>query len=280
MKKIIQTAFTLIELLVVIAIIGILSGMIIITMGGITDKANIAKSQVFSNSLRNALMLNLVSEWKLDGNTNDSWGNRNGTISGTVTSTPGCVYGSCYTFGGGYINFGSVLGAGETTVALWFKSSDNSTRSLFSFNGGDRGGLNLNWAGDGKPLLYLASSHYRYFGNMSGYINDKWHFLVLYIAGNLEDDILNSSLKIDTVPMANSSTSHSEVPVSWTNLWIGDGESSPFIGLIDEARVFRGGITSFQIKEMYYAGLNNLFFVGRVSAEEYNQRIKTLAFHE
>jgi prepilin-type N-terminal cleavage/methylation domain-containing protein len=58
MKKTVSIAFTLIELLVVIAIIGILSGLIVVTMNGVTQKANIAKAQVFSNSLRNALMLN------------------------------------------------------------------------------------------------------------------------------------------------------------------------------------------------------------------------------
>jgi len=66
MHKIFRQAFTLIELLVVIAIIGILSGLIIVSMNGITNSATVAKAQVFSNSLRNALMMNLVSEWKFD----------------------------------------------------------------------------------------------------------------------------------------------------------------------------------------------------------------------
>jgi prepilin-type N-terminal cleavage/methylation domain-containing protein len=54
MNELIKKAFTLIELLVVIAIIGILSGLIVVSMGGVTQKANIAKAQVFSNSLKNA----------------------------------------------------------------------------------------------------------------------------------------------------------------------------------------------------------------------------------
>ena len=52
MNKFIKQAFTLIELLVVIAIIGILSGLIVVSMSGVTQKATIAKAQVFSNSLR------------------------------------------------------------------------------------------------------------------------------------------------------------------------------------------------------------------------------------
>jgi prepilin-type N-terminal cleavage/methylation domain-containing protein len=63
MNKLLRQAFTLIELLVVIAIIGILSGLIVVSMSGVTQKANIAKAQVFSNSLRNSLMLIIVGEW-------------------------------------------------------------------------------------------------------------------------------------------------------------------------------------------------------------------------
>ena len=70
-----EYAFTLIELLVVIAIIGILSGLIITTMSGATESARIAKLKVYSNSVRNTLGANLVSEWKFDNsNANDSWG--------------------------------------------------------------------------------------------------------------------------------------------------------------------------------------------------------------
>ena len=81
-------AFTLIELLVVIAIIGILSGLIITTMSGATESARIAKLKVYSNSVRDTLGANLVSEWKLDQivgssapyTTLDTWGTNIGTL--------------------------------------------------------------------------------------------------------------------------------------------------------------------------------------------------------
>ncbi|MDD4531537.1 MAG: type II secretion system protein, partial [Candidatus Pacebacteria bacterium] len=119
MKEILKKSFTLIELLVVIAIIGILSGLIVVTMNGVTAKANIAKSQVFSNSLRNALMLNLVSEWKFDGsglsdgataNTSyfvDTWSQKNGSVTATpptVLSGNNCVSNSCLAFNSQFIS--------------------------------------------------------------------------------------------------------------------------------------------------------------------------------
>ncbi|MFA5013447.1 MAG: type II secretion system protein, partial [Candidatus Paceibacterota bacterium] len=90
MNKRLFRAFTLIELLVVIAIIGILSALIIVGMNSTTQKATIAKAQVFSNSLRNSLMGNLISEWKFDqvnvpaaNQTPDSWsGGNTGTLNG------------------------------------------------------------------------------------------------------------------------------------------------------------------------------------------------------
>jgi len=109
MNNILKKAFTLIELLVVIAVIGILSGLIVVSMNGVTNKATIAKSQIFSNSLRNSLMANLVSEWKFDENTGistaDSWsGGNSGTLTGATLPTwltgNNCIRGSCVSFDG------------------------------------------------------------------------------------------------------------------------------------------------------------------------------------
>ena len=129
MNKLIKQAFTLIELLVVIAIIGILSGLIVVAMGGMIQKATIAKAQVFSNSLRNSLLGNIVGEWKLDGDAADAWGSNSGTILGATAATTDCVYGSCLSFSNisQYVDFGSnssLVGTFDSgkvfTYAIWF----------------------------------------------------------------------------------------------------------------------------------------------------------------
>ena len=52
-------SFTLIELLVVIAIVGILAGLIMLTMSDATEQARIAKLKVYGNSMRDILGNNL-----------------------------------------------------------------------------------------------------------------------------------------------------------------------------------------------------------------------------
>jgi len=130
MPSLIKKAFTLIELLVVIAIIGIFSGLIVVTMSGVTQKATIAKSQIFSNSLRNALMANLVSEWKFDELTTavqgstalDSWsGGNNLTVytnsDGLDKLSTNCVSGKCLSFDG-TDDYAYVSGSNSTSSNL------------------------------------------------------------------------------------------------------------------------------------------------------------------
>ena len=69
--KIGRRGFSLFELLVVIAIIGILSGITVIAVVGLQEKARIARGQAFSASIYHTLGNELVGFWKFEEEISD-----------------------------------------------------------------------------------------------------------------------------------------------------------------------------------------------------------------
>jgi len=157
-------SFTLIEILVVVVVIGILSSFVLVLTRYIYQEANVAKGKAFSNSVKNALLLNIAAEWKFEGPTSsgsdasngdvlDSWLSNNGDTGAhqpTVVSDSECASGKCLQFNGtsDYIsipynnvfNFGSKL-----TVFVWVKglaqTDDKKIVSHF-----DYGNTNRSWS--------------------------------------------------------------------------------------------------------------------------------------
>jgi len=284
-------SFTLIELLVVIVIIGILAGVIIVSVSSSINKANFAKAQSFSNTVQNELLGDLVSEWTFNspavsGKTEDSWGNNDGTLYGAnglpeLQTKENCVYGTCYLFDGvdDYINCGNSSSllfsdTDDVTISLWFKKAE--TQSTYPVLLG-RGDWNTNnsysfhiyyntlafnvgvyWgAGASVPISYIK--------------NDIWYYVVgvateiehrLYVNGNL---------------VANQSVNKSSVTSGEATL-IGAGRPTlVFKGSIDNVRINNAALSASQIKQEYVAGLDSLLANNNISKEEYNQRINSLA---
>ena len=292
MPQIIRKAFTLIELLVVIAIIGILSSLIVVSMSGVTEKANIAKSQVFSNSLRNSLMLNIVSEYKMDGNANDSWGTNNGTINSVPVITPDCVSGSCYYFDGGddYISIpdSNTLDITDAmTLEVWVNITSLQANNYEYI-------IRKTAAEPNQATLYGLLMGYnnaivRFFlwtENNAGCVNavdsistlslSKWYHLVatydyishiskMYINGVLD----NSSSTIAT----------GKIRVNTNTLYLSHRQDGTlyFNGLMDGVRIYNSAMPNSQIKESYYSGLNSLLINGGITQEDYLSRLNNYA---
>jgi len=278
MGKFIKQAFTLIELLVVIAIIGILSGLIVVAMGGMTQKATIAKAQVFSNSLRNTLMLNLVSEYRLDGDGSDSWGDNEGTVIGAASSTD-CVNGSCYSFDGAndYINVPNADNLniiGSLTIEAWVKlnSLTQTNQTIVAKSTSSSNGY---W------LFYNFSTTTNYKFDFFGVNNadaysiaspelNKWTHIVAIRDGTNIIYYINGIFDVERVVGGTVN------PISNNPLRIGarsDAVSFPFNGFIDNVRIYNAILPAFQIKENYYAGLNSLLANGNINTSEYKERL-------
>ncbi len=302
MNNLIKKAFTLIELLVVIAIIGILSGLIVVAMGGITNSANIAKSQVFANSLRNALMLNLVSEWKLDENTGistaDSWsGGNTGTLTGPTTlpiwaTGKSCTSGSCVQFDGtdDYVDVGNNANLNplnEITIGLWFKptatgtSEDCHGTALAGHHNSagctiDRYGIGYSQNKKFFANIYNGTTSVD-LGKSSTLISPNvWAYGVWTFSSNTD----TSKIYLNGV-LEDTKTSTWNLPSSASSFKIGKAEDTQlFTGLIDEVRVYNAVVPISEIKEQYYAGLNSLFADGSLTAEEYAKRISEASVAE
>jgi prepilin-type N-terminal cleavage/methylation domain-containing protein len=284
-------AFTLIELLVVIAIIGILSGLIIVTMSGVTDRANIAKSQVFSNSLKNALMLNLVSEWKFDqvnspstNQTPDLWSSNNCTLSGTTLpqlQTSGCVSGNCLSFDGltSYLNCGNGINLNireGITLSFWIKPNDLvGCRDI------------LEKADNYEPYrLYIQDDFVvfqlsqeggtrRFAQTAAGVVSTNWQNVVATYNKSSVNFYINGVSKENI-----GSTPTYSLRITTYDLYIGrrySFNSCYFKGLLDDVRIYNAAIPTSQIKEQYYIGLNNLLAGGSISSEEYQSRLSLIA---
>jgi prepilin-type N-terminal cleavage/methylation domain-containing protein len=298
-RQVIKTAFTLIELLVVIAIIGILSGLIVVTMSGVTQKATIAKSQVFSNSLRNALMLNLVSEWRFDGSgvadggtattayTLDSWGSNGCTVVSTPKVSSSCVNGSCLLFTKSNVdslNCGTMASSSAGTMSAWIKPSGYGVVQIImaglNSSGADvsarylmgaihSSGCSGNWytsLGNGSTSQYACSGEAY---NSTNFPAGVWVYLVVTYDGSNVKFYKNGTL-INTVAQTVSGAGDAQP------FYVGRGGAYyglSFDGYIDEARVFSAAIPTSQIKEQYYAGLNSLLINSGISKEEYSLRI-------
>jgi len=287
-------SFTLIEILVVIVIIGILSGFIIVSMAGVSDKANIAKSQAFANSLKNSLLMNLVSEWKFDELTTatngatitDTWsGGNNGTLTTAdandkLRTGTSCVSGKCLEFDGtdDYVDFGnsdSLNNITEYVISCWIKTSQtpgSTVHIAWKENSPWKYiGINLLTNGRVEFRLYDGSANPGVQTTVS--LNDnKYHYIVA----------TRKSGKIyiyrDTIAVEATDTTSSYLTTLKLTLGAGYGSGGavPFNGYVDELRIFNSGIPTSKIQENYYAGLNKLLINSGIENQEYGLRINEL----
>jgi len=285
MNKLIKKAFTLIELLFVIAIIGILSGLIVVSMGGVTEKANIAKLQIFSNSIKNSIMIDLTSEWRLEGNANDTWGVNDGSLAGTpVILTSGCVRDSCVELDSNddYLNMGSDSSLNffnDYTIEMFVYNGASSVTYPTLFNRAGQSGTNgffWTYTGgtEGQHIYYQYSngSAYTSVSFANALPKNQWTHLVFTFTNS------DKSLRL----YVNGSyfatrTLTTALPVDDGVLYFGSYSSNPtiywFKGRMDEIRWYHAVMPAYVIKKHYYLALNGMLALGEITKKEYSNLI-------
>jgi len=287
----------------VIAIIGILSALIVVGMSSTTQKATIAKAQVFSNSLRNSLMDNLISEWKMDDGSGavvaDSWGGGNtGSISGFTDTTAGygdthnygwmsstnCVSGTCLKFDGAnnYIGCGSgtnlQFGTGDFTISFWRKRL-NAYRNYNGYVASSAAAAA--YAGffesvSGETFEMGNAGVFQSFSltnlRTGSKINSFQHIVIMIDRDGKLDSYLDG-IKKDSITITLSTS----LSVGFSTLHIGHFWAGNSDGIIDDVQIFKAVIPASQIQQNYFAGINKLFTKNQINNYEYSERLAELA---
>lgn len=260
-----QKSFTIIELLTVIAIIGLLSSIILVNFNPSVQKqkAKIANSLEFSQSIQSVLGSEGIATWRFDegsGNTaKDASGNgNNGVINGAsyVSDTPQAVVGvgqerySLKFDGNGYVigPFQNFTAWSEATIEAWINPSSLTNAQIAgSYWGGYSPSIDLN--SNGTVYIHFGMSFNELIArSASVLVPGKWYHIVgvaktgsagyakIYVDGALEA----------TAPGNSSFTENGSIIA---------GARGPgtyfFNGLIDEVRIYRQALQTGEIQKHY-----------------------------
>lgn len=277
-------SFTLIEILVVIVIIGILSGFIIVSMSGVSSRATIAKGQVFADSLKNSLLINLIAQYKLDGNANDSWGGHTaGTVSG-ASSYSSCVQGTCYNFDGAddYIQLADSSDLRMTTggtISAWIypRTLGEGNVGRIVHKGADinaTNGYRAQVSSSNTLLFVVNAGAVQTISSNDAVKLNQWQLVTISFNGS------GRKLYVNGIDVTSAGGGETALPPNVAGIVrIGNNTiatDATFNGYIDEVSIYNAAVPASQIQESYYSGLNRLLADSRVDFEEYRVRMAEL----
>lgn len=280
-----QRAFTLIELLVVIAIIGVLASVVLVNLSGSREKARVAKSLQFGQSINHALGAYAMGIWSFD------YIQENGNATATDVSgydnhcrligSPGQVEGiirNGLSFDGStdYLDCGAnpslEMGTDDITVTVWIKTNSFSADHTGIVTKGAYGGVDKGyelsyrsgtliqndlhfWIGYYDVIEGTNKRIYTSSDDDLGLDDGNWHFIA--VSADRDGDIVYYVDSDDVGSASLAACEGYDASNPARNLHIGRWSNAvqSFNGIIDEVRIYKEALSVSEIQKHYVEGL-------------------------
>jgi len=234
-----------------------------VACGNIPLPANVTAASACEPLSTNGLALHYTFD-HVDGEfvIDQSASGYNGTVVGATHEASGKFGGAMRFDGNDYIDAGNVLDVGGDipvlTAAIWFKSAPAGTASyaLIGKNQ-DKFDPYTGWClrTDPRPTADLIADFPQRANAVfqTNLYDNTWH----HMAGIFEvrSNTLNSTLFVDGVQVATGSwTGNLATTKTFAKLRLGNRDphlTEPFVGLLDEARVYTRGLTLEEVQALY-----------------------------
>jgi hypothetical protein len=214
-----------------------------------------------------SLLTNLYSVYNADGNTNDSFGTRNGTAQGGLTYTTGKI-GQAFQFNAtnAYVRIPKTDNefefTGDFSISCWFNqpTGGNIFNNYYSTSTTNRYGYNLYLQGGRVRFATfkgntgaVSASNIGQAGRVIA-ANTWYHVVVTKKVGNVFKIYINNILQTITVIDGDLSLTPVYSPLTTINIGAEQATSGFFSGKIDALTTWTKELTTTEITELYNSG--------------------------